>query len=60
MWYNCGTKEVQPMKNDTNIKVRVPSALYDELKKIADENFLTLSAVVKIALVEYVKKKADK
>lgn len=48
------------MKNDTNIKVRVPSALYDELKKIADENFLTLSAVVKIALVEYVKKKADK
>lgn len=48
------------MKNDTNINVRIPVDLYNAIKDIADNNYLTISAVVKIVLVEYLKRYADK
>lgn len=37
------------------INVRLPQALYKELKERADSNNINLSAMIRIALTEYVK-----
>lgn len=41
-------EKVQP-----TISARVPKSLYDEISKIADENGITVTAVVKLILTDY-------
>lgn len=42
-------------RNIESINVRLPQKLYDELKKIADDNNINLSSLVRMALTEYLK-----
>jgi len=42
-------------KNTESINVRLPQKLYEELKKIADDNNINLSSVIRMALTEYLR-----
>ena len=51
--------ETLPQKNDRTIGVRIPTELYDTIVQIADKQYLPISAIVKIAIAEYVQRHAD-
>lgn len=42
-------------KNEAAIKVRLPEALYKEVKDMADSKNINLSSMVRIILTEYIK-----
>lgn len=42
-------------KNEAAIKVRLPEALYKEVKGMADGKNINLSSMVRIILTEYIK-----
>lgn len=41
-------------KNEASIKVRLPEALYTEIKELADSKNINLSSMVRIILTDYI------
>lgn len=41
------------MKNDTTVKIRLPKALLNNAKKVAEKEGLSLSEAIRIFLSEY-------
>jgi antitoxin component of RelBE/YafQ-DinJ toxin-antitoxin module len=47
-----------PRNNDTNLNIRIPTALHEQLKVVADTLYMPVSVMVRLALADYVRNHA--